>query len=142
MWVYYTSDELYHHGILGMKWGVHRSRSSTGESSSGSRRHKKAPVEINEDYARAHSKKSVKSMSNAELKQRIQRLNDEKQYAQLNPSKVQQGWRKAAKLVGAMGTASALYAGGKKMVGIGKEVADKYDMSEKIGEFMFKTSMR
>ena len=136
MWVYYTSDELYHHGVLGMKWGVHRSRSSTGESSSGSRRHKKAPVEINEDYARAHSKKSVKSMNNAELKQRIQRLNDEKQYAQLNPSKVQQGRIKAAKLVGVMGTVSALYAGEKKMVDIG------YDMSEKIGEFMFKTSMR
>lgn len=129
MWVYYTSDELYHHGILGMKWGVHRSRSSTGESSSGSRQHKKAPVEINEDYARAHSKKSVKSMSNAELKQRIQRFNDEKQYAQLNaqlnPSKVQQGRIKAAKLVGVMGTVSALYAGGKKMVDIGKEVGNK-----------------
>ena len=135
MWVYYTSDELYHHGILGMKWGVHRSRSSTGESSSGSRRHKKAPVEINEDYARAHSKKSVKSMSNAELKQRIQRLNDEKQYSQLNPSKVQKGWKKAAKLVGGMGTVSALYASSGKMIDIGQKTA------EKMGEMMFKYNM-
>lgn len=135
MWVYYTSDELYHHGILGMKWGVHRSRSSTGESSSGSRRHKKAPVEINEDYARAHSKKSVKSMSNAELKQRIQRLNDEKQYAQLNPSKVQRGWRKAAKLIGVMGTVSTLYANSSRMVDIGQKTA------EKMGEMVFKYNM-
>ena len=135
MWVYYTSDELYHHGILGMKWGVHRSRSSTGESSSGSRRNKKAPVEINEDYARAHSKKSVKSMSNAELKQRIQRLNDEKQYAQLNPSKVQRGWRKAAKLIGVMGTVSTLYANSSRMVDIGQKTA------EKMGEMVFKYNM-
>lgn len=135
MWVYYTSDELYHHGILGMKWGVHRSRSSTGESSSGSRRHKKAPVEINEDYARAHSKKSVKSMSNAELKQRIQRLNDEKQYAQLNPSKVQRGWRKAAKLIGVMGTVSTLYANSSRIVDIGQKTA------EKMGEMVFKYNM-
>lgn len=135
MWVYYTSDELYHHGILGMKWGVHRSRSSTGESSSGSRRYKKAPVEINEDYARAHSKKSVKSMSNAELKQRIQRLNDEKQYAQLNPSKVQRGWRKAAKLIGVMGTVSTLYANSSRIVDIGQKTA------EKMGEMVFKYNM-
>ena len=135
MWVYYTSDELYHHGILGMKWGVHRSRSSTGESSSGSRRNKKAPVEINEDYERAHSKKSVKSMSNVELKQRIQRLNDEKQYAQLNPSKVQRGWRKAAKLIGVMGTVSTLYANSSRMVDIGQKTA------EKMGEMVFKYNM-
>ena len=135
MWVYYTSDELYHHGILGMKWGVHRSRSSMGESSSVSRGHKKAPVEINEDYAKAHSKKSVKSMSNVELKQRIQRLNDEKQYAQLNPSKVQRGWRKAAKLIGVMGTVSTLYANSSRMVDIGQKTA------EKMGEMVFKYNM-
>ena len=135
MWVYSTNDELYHHGVLGMKWGVHRSRSSSGEGSSGARRHKKAPVEINEDYERAHSKKSVKSMSNVELKQRIQRLNDEKQYAQLNPSKVQRGWRKAAKLIGVMGTVSTLYANSSRMVDIGQKTA------EKMGEMVFKYNM-
>ena len=135
MWVYSTNDELYHHGVLGMKWGVHRSRSSSGEGSSGARRHKKAPVEINEDYERTHSKKSVKSMSNVELKQRIQRLNDEKQYAQLNPSKVQRGWRKAAKLIGVMGTVSTLYANSSRMVDIGQKTA------EKMGEMVFKYNM-
>lgn len=38
---------------------------------------------VHEDYANAHSKKSVKSMSNAELKARNNRLQMEQQYANL-----------------------------------------------------------
>lgn len=34
MWQYNSTDELYHYGVLGMKWGVHKLASKYGTSSS------------------------------------------------------------------------------------------------------------
>lgn len=63
---------LNHHGIKGMKWGV-RKRSK-----------KLAP---HEDYARVHDKKSVKQMSDRELRERNNRLQMEQQYNNLTNKK-------------------------------------------------------
>ncbi|MGN1242959.1 MAG: hypothetical protein ACI4TN_01860 [Candidatus Enterosoma sp.] len=82
------NNELYHYGVLGMKWGVRRSRPS---SSSKTGKKRKQPVYEHEDYIQAHSKKSVKSMSDAELRRRLNRLQMEKQYKELNPGRVNKG---------------------------------------------------
>lgn len=82
------NNELYHYGVLGMKWGVRRSRPSSS-SKSGKRR--KQSVYEHEDYTQTHSKKSVKSMSDAELRRRLNRLQMEKQYKDLNTGSVNKG---------------------------------------------------
>ena len=79
-----VNNELYHYGVLGMKWGVRRNRKS---SSSGTKRNR-GP---HEDYVKAHSKKSVKKMSNSELKEANNRLQMEKQYSQLTKKEVSAG---------------------------------------------------
>lgn len=63
---------LQHYGILGMKWGTRRSRKKT---------------KVHTDYKKAHDKKSIKSMSDSELKARNNRLNMEKQYNDLTRKK-------------------------------------------------------
>lgn len=76
------NNSLAHYGILGMKWGVRRYQNKDGSYTSAGKKRKQKEY-VHEDYANAHSKKSVKSMSNAELKARNNRLQMEQQYANL-----------------------------------------------------------
>lgn len=76
------SNSLSHYGIRGMRWGVRRYQNSDGTYTSIGKKRKYQET-AHEDYINAHSKKSIKSMSNAELKARNNRLQMEQQYANL-----------------------------------------------------------
>ena len=82
MWQYIHTDELYHHGIKGQKWGVRRSKAQLARAAG--RKSKKSSEPEHEDYKKAHSPKKVSSMSTKELQERNARLSMEKQYAGLN----------------------------------------------------------
>lgn len=85
---------LAHHGILGQKWGVRHYQNSDGSlTPEGKVRYSKSRRPVHEDYAKAHSGKNAKYMSDSELKSMNNRLNMEKQYRQLSASEV----NKAAK---------------------------------------------
>ena len=91
---------LQHHGILGMKWGVRRFQNKDGSLTAAGRKRKRLNASeskvskkdtYHEDYKKAHDSKSVKNMSEAELRSRLNRLNMEKQYSQLSDNKVNKG---------------------------------------------------
>lgn len=110
------NNELYHHGVLGMKWGRRKDRRPSGKT-------RKLSVPVHEDYLKAHSKKSIKSMSDSELRSRINRLQMEKQYADLNnatPTKkgrtyVNKFLKTAGTVASTGDTALKLYNNGKKI---------------------------
>lgn len=79
-------SELYHYGILGMKWGVRRTPEQLARA-----RKKTSTEKVHEDYKKAHDAKSIKEMSDTELRSRLNRLNMEQQYTKLNPSSVRKG---------------------------------------------------
>lgn len=112
------NNELYHHGILGMKWGVRRDRShSTGPH------RKKSRSEDSRD-ASAIKKKKLNQMSNAELKRVNERRRLEQEYSRLNPKSVSRGWKYVATAAGIMGTALSVYNSGSQLVQLGKKAGN------------------
>lgn len=82
---------LAHGGIKGMKWGIRRFQNKDGSLTPlGKKRYKassKKSDKYHDDYKKAHDKKSVKEMSDAELRERNNRLNSERRYNELTKKK-------------------------------------------------------
>ena len=117
------NDELYHWGIKGMKWGVRRYQNKDGTLTAEG---KKRYISDHEDYTRAHTQKNVREMSDSELNARINRLQKERQYAQLtaSPSKIQKAIKVAATTATALGTITTLYNNGSAVMKLGKNIVD------------------
>ena len=91
-----AENELYHYGILGMKWGIRRTpeqlaraRGKTKSSSSTEDTDSKN-TKINTS-SNTSKKKSLSEMSDDELKRTVTRLQLESTYKKLNPEKVSAG---------------------------------------------------
>lgn len=78
-----TPEELNHYGVRGMKWGVRKSSRVTSNDLKAKRRKAKDDDdegEEHEDYKRTIERKSLKSMSTAEIKKINERLDAEKSF--------------------------------------------------------------
>ena len=105
-----NANEIYHYGILGMKWGRRKARPNTSQDY--------------KDYQNI-KKKKVSEMSNAELRKLNERQNLERQYKSLNQNTIQKGLKIAGATAATLGTVVGLYENGHKIIKIGKNVVDK-----------------
>ena len=94
-------NELYHHGVKGMKWGV---RKTPVRSSSGATRKRKSNTlslfkkkkttrKVSSANSSPAQTKSIKDMSDDELRKKVERVRLEQQYQQLDPKTVSRGKR-------------------------------------------------
>ena len=67
-----SEDEIYHHGIKGMKWGVRRYQNKDGTLTAAGKKHRKS--------------EDLSSMSNDELRKKVNRMNNEQRYIDLTRS--------------------------------------------------------
>lgn len=81
MWEYNNSNELYHYGVLGMRWG--RRKAKVNKST---RKPKRKMSEDAKEIAKIR-KKRVSEMSNQELKDVNKRLEAESKYKELTRKK-------------------------------------------------------
>ena len=138
---YVYSDELYHYGRKGMKWGQH----IFGKPRSGSKGRvvakkkslldkakeaKAAKQKAKAEAAEAERKRQPQNMSDDELRKAIARKQLENQYRQYYPAKVNKG-KEFAKKVWNESVSPALLSSGKKIMGdlldnYGKNLVKKY----------------
>lgn len=77
-----SDSDIMHFGVLGMKWGVRKKKNSVSRKEQKKRANKKTSRDYNEvEFLR---KRKVKSLSNAQLKKAIARMQLEQQYKQLS----------------------------------------------------------
>ena len=116
-------NELYHHGVKGMKWGVRKTpvRSSGGTTRKRKSntislfKKKKTTRNVSSVNSSPSQTKSIKDMSDDELERKIERAKLEQKYLELNPETVSRGRRIAKSVKDDMIVPAA--------VDIGKQVA-------------------
>ena len=123
MWNY-NDNELYHHGIKGMKWGVRRTDAQLGHDTGKidlQKTKKKVDTantivnetrNINNTTSKKAQKKAqkqklaeVKSMSDKELRERVNRLNMEQQYIRMSSEQMNTGRANVNSILTSVGTA-------------------------------------
>lgn len=127
-----TQYGLYHSGIKGQKWGVRLYQNPDGSLTplgriryakqqktrrknlekariaKASKVSKKDDSDISDDYREAHTKKNIKSMSDAELKKRLNRIQMEDNYAKLKRQDINTGKRYVQGFIKTAGTVATI----------------------------------
>lgn len=94
------NNSLKHYGVLGMKWGVRRYQNKDGSLTTAGKKHIRQISDSDntketKKTSKASAKKTVKDLTDAELREKINRLQLEKQYTDLTKSEAKTSKGKA-----------------------------------------------
>lgn len=121
------NNELTHHGILGMRWGVRRYQNKDGSLTNAGRKRVKDRSDWSEEAKKAADlkKKKLHQMTNSEVRDLNTRMQLEKQYRELHPSVMKRGAKVYHTIANELNTALNLYNNGTKAYAKGKSLTDE-----------------
>lgn len=131
-----TSDgELYHWGVKGMKWGVRRYQNKDGSlTPRGRKRQKELSADEKERASRKNDLKNRRTMSDAELRKKIERLKMEKEFKNLTNEDINSGKTFVNEVMSSAGKkVLTIAAAGAMAYGVKVAMTGKFDISEAAG---------
>lgn len=121
------NDELMHYGVLGMKWGVRRGKNASGKRKAS----KKLTADQKERQSRKAALKKRRTMSDAELKKRIERMKLEKEFKNLTQEDIAPGKRFVGEVMSSAGKkVLSVAAAGAMAYGVRVAMTKKFDIKE------------
>ena len=129
-------NELYHHGIKGMKWGVRRYQNKDGTLTAAGKKQKKKTLSA-DDKEKARRKSDLKkrrTMSDADIKKRIERMKLEKEFKNLTKEDISPGKKYVGEIMSSAGKkALGVVAAGAMVYGVKVAMTGKFDIKEAAG---------
>lgn len=122
-----SNEVLYHHGIKGMKWGVRRSPDQLSRA----RGNTKSSADQKEKEKRKAAVKNRRTLSDAELKKRIERLKMEKEFKNLTEDDISPGKKFVSNIMSSAGTkALTIAAAGAMSYGVKVAMTKEFNIKE------------
>lgn len=127
-----STGELFHWGVKGMKWGVRRYQNKDGSlTSAGKKRQKQLTADEKERASRKNDLKNRRTMSDADLKKKIERLKMEKEFKNLTNEDIRPGKTFVNDVMSSAGKkALTIAAAGAMAYGVKVAMTGKFDIQD------------